>query len=84
MNVCLVVCDLEISTIRRPRPDLACCAGGGIVLEAVSLSDFASGFLHQISKLGFTCFSVLRVFFPTVTKLYISKESERMLMMAFV
>jgi hypothetical protein len=24
--VCLIVCDLETSTIRRPRPDFGCCA----------------------------------------------------------
>ena len=63
MSVCLVVCDLETSTIGRPRPELACCdtvpREVGIVLEAVSLTHFASGFLRQISNLGFTCFSAL-------------------------
>jgi hypothetical protein len=36
-------------------------AGGavGIVSEAVNLTNFASGFLRQISKLGFTCFALL-------------------------
>ena len=69
-NECLCVsgfCDLEILTMRRPRPELACCVtqareGGGIVLEAVNLTDFASGFLRQISKLGFTYFAVLFCF----------------------
>jgi hypothetical protein len=31
----------------------------GVVSETVSLTDFASGFLRQVSKLGFTCFAVL-------------------------
>jgi hypothetical protein len=28
-SVCLIVCDLEISTMRRPRIDLGCWGGGG-------------------------------------------------------
>jgi hypothetical protein len=24
--VCLIVCDVETSTVRRPRPELGCCA----------------------------------------------------------
>jgi hypothetical protein len=27
--VCLIVCDLNTSTMRRPRPDLGCCATEG-------------------------------------------------------
>jgi hypothetical protein len=26
--VCLIVCDLETSTVRRSRPELGCCATG--------------------------------------------------------
>jgi hypothetical protein len=28
VRVCLIVCDLETSTMRRPRPELGCCAKG--------------------------------------------------------
>jgi hypothetical protein len=33
--VCLIVCDLETSTVRRPRPELDCCA-----TEKIYLHDF--------------------------------------------
>jgi hypothetical protein len=26
LSVCLIVCDLDISTVKRLRPDLGCCA----------------------------------------------------------
>jgi hypothetical protein len=35
--VCLIVCDLEASTLRRPRPDLDCRATGKKMLLHVQL-----------------------------------------------
>jgi hypothetical protein len=51
-SVCLIECDLETSTLRRPRAELGCCLtkqGGGVYL-AIRSSVVGQLFLQDATK----------------------------------
>lgn len=97
MSVCLVVCDLEISTVRLPRPQLACFAtvprgwGGDssrLLVSPILHPAFFVSSRSLVLPVLLSYFVFYNEFCSTVKKkniyIYISKESEKVLMMAFI